>query len=65
LFLGSLRELSERFEIDIFAYVLMDNHYHYTSFLLIEGVYDNVRFDLRRADGAEFMVQECYQANIK
>ena len=28
LFLDSLEELAERFEIDIVAYVLMDNHYH-------------------------------------
>jgi REP element-mobilizing transposase RayT len=28
LFLETLGEMSERFEIDIFAYVLMDNHYH-------------------------------------
>jgi REP element-mobilizing transposase RayT len=27
-FLKALGEISERFEIDIFAYVLMDNHYH-------------------------------------
>ena len=27
-FLGVLKELSERFEVDIFAYVLMNNHYH-------------------------------------
>ena len=28
LFLNTLGEMGERFEIDIFAYVLMDNHYH-------------------------------------
>ena len=28
LFLETLGEMSERFEIDIFAYVLMDTHYH-------------------------------------
>ncbi len=28
LFLGTLEQMSERFEVDIFAYVLMDNHYH-------------------------------------
>ena len=28
LFLDTLAEMSERFEIDIFTYVLMDNHYH-------------------------------------
>jgi REP element-mobilizing transposase RayT len=27
-FLGAVCEISERFEIDIFAFVLMDNHYH-------------------------------------
>lgn len=27
-FLGTLAQMSERFEVDIFAYVLMDNHYH-------------------------------------
>ncbi len=27
-FLGVLKEMSERFEVDIFAYVLMNNHYH-------------------------------------
>lgn len=27
-FLDCLREMSDRFEVDIFAYVLMDNHYH-------------------------------------
>jgi REP element-mobilizing transposase RayT len=29
LFLEILAEMSQRFEIDIFAYVLMDNHYHF------------------------------------
>lgn len=28
LFLAAVGEMGERFEIDIFAYVLMDNHYH-------------------------------------
>lgn len=28
LFFGTISEMSERFEIDIFAYVLMSNHYH-------------------------------------
>ncbi len=28
LFLETLSEMSERFEVDIFAYVLMSNHYH-------------------------------------
>jgi putative transposase len=28
LYLSTLGEMAERFEIDIFAYVLMDNHYH-------------------------------------
>jgi len=28
LFLGVLEEMSDRFEVDIFAYVLMNNHYH-------------------------------------
>ena len=28
LFLGTAGEMGERFEIDLFAYVLMDNHYH-------------------------------------
>jgi REP element-mobilizing transposase RayT len=28
MFLNTLGELSARFDIDIFAYVLMDNHYH-------------------------------------
>jgi putative transposase len=28
MFLDTLGEMSERFEIDVFAYVLMDNHYH-------------------------------------
>jgi putative transposase len=28
LFLGTLAEMSQRFEVDLFAYVLMDNHYH-------------------------------------
>jgi REP element-mobilizing transposase RayT len=28
LFLETLGEMSERFEIDVFAYALMDNHYH-------------------------------------
>jgi REP element-mobilizing transposase RayT len=27
-FLDAVGEMSERFDIDIFAYVLMDNHYH-------------------------------------
>ena len=28
LFLDTLGQMSDRFEVDIFAYVLMDNHYH-------------------------------------
>jgi REP element-mobilizing transposase RayT len=28
LFLGTIGRMSERFDNDIFAYVLMDNHYH-------------------------------------
>ena len=28
LFLETIGEMSERFEIDVFAYVLMGNHYH-------------------------------------
>ena len=28
LFLATVADMSERFEIDIYAYVLMDNHYH-------------------------------------
>jgi len=28
LFLATVGEMGERFEIDVFAYVLMDNHYH-------------------------------------
>ena len=28
VFLGVLEEMSDRFEVDIFAYVLMSNHYH-------------------------------------
>jgi hypothetical protein len=27
-FLDAVGEMSQRFDIDIFAYVLMDNHYH-------------------------------------
>jgi len=27
-FLDTTEEMSQRFEIDVFAYVLMDNHYH-------------------------------------
>ncbi len=27
-FLEAVREMSQRFDIDIFAYVLMNNHYH-------------------------------------
>ncbi len=33
-FIGLLGDLSERFEIDMFAYVLMPNHYH----LLFQGI---------------------------
>jgi REP element-mobilizing transposase RayT len=29
IFLATAGEISERFEIDLFAYVLMDNHYHF------------------------------------
>jgi REP element-mobilizing transposase RayT len=29
LFLATAGEMTERFEIDLFAYVLMDNHYHF------------------------------------
>jgi len=28
VFLDTLGEMSERFEMDVYAYVLMDNHYH-------------------------------------
>jgi len=28
VFLGVLEEMSDRYEVDIFAYVLMSNHYH-------------------------------------
>lgn len=28
LFLGTLGDMAQRFEIDVFVYVLMDNHYH-------------------------------------
>jgi len=28
LFLDTLGEMAQRFEIDVFVYVLMDNHYH-------------------------------------
>jgi putative transposase len=28
LFLDTLAEMSQRFEVELFAYVLMDNHYH-------------------------------------
>ena len=38
IFLGVLEEMSERFEVDIFAYVLMSNHYH----LLIRTNQDNL-----------------------
>ena len=36
-FLDAVGEMSERFDIDIFAYVLMDNHYH----LLVKQVGNN------------------------
>jgi len=38
VFLGVLEEMSDRFEVDIFAYVLMSNHYH----LLIRTNQDNL-----------------------
>ena len=38
VFLDVLEEMSERFEVDIFAYVLMNNHYH----LLIRTNQDNL-----------------------
>ena len=38
IFLGVLEEMTERFEVDIFAYVLMNNHYH----LLIRTNQDNL-----------------------
>jgi len=38
VFLGVLEEMSERFEVDIFAYVLMSNHYH----LLMRTNQDNL-----------------------
>jgi REP element-mobilizing transposase RayT len=28
MFIDTIKQMSERFEIDVFAYVLMDNHYH-------------------------------------
>jgi REP element-mobilizing transposase RayT len=28
LFLDTLGDMAQRFEVDVFAYVLMDNHYH-------------------------------------
>ena len=38
VFLGVLEEMSDRFEVDIFAYVLMSNHYH----LLMRTNQDNL-----------------------
>jgi putative transposase len=38
MFLALLEELSERFNVDIYAYVLMDNHYH----LLLKTVEANI-----------------------
>jgi putative transposase len=38
LFLGLLEELSERFDIEVYAYVLMNNHYH----LLIKTIAANL-----------------------
>ena len=38
LFLGLLEELSERFDVEIYAYVLMNNHYH----LLIKTIAANL-----------------------
>ena len=29
LFLATVGEMAKRFEIDLFVYVLMDNHYHF------------------------------------
>jgi putative transposase len=31
LFLDTLGDMTQRFEIDVFAYVLLDNHYHHTE----------------------------------
>ncbi len=30
-FLDTIEEMSQRFEVDVFAYVLMSNHYHILS----------------------------------
>lgn len=38
LFLGLLEELSERFDVEVYAYVLMNNHYH----LLIKTIAANL-----------------------
>ena len=38
LFLITAGEMAERFEIDIFAYVLMDNHYH----IVVETIEGNL-----------------------
>jgi putative transposase len=39
LFLETISEMSERFEVDIFAYVLMPNHYH----LLVKTLHANLK----------------------
>ena len=37
LFLASVGDMSERYRIDIFAYVLMNNHYHWWTYLQEAG----------------------------
>jgi putative transposase len=39
IFLATIGEFSERFEIDVFAYVMMDNHYH----LLVQTRHANLK----------------------
>jgi len=47
-FLDTIAELSDRFAVDIFAYVLMDNHYH----LLMETAFPNLGKVLQRLNSA-------------
>ena len=48
LFLATAGEMVERFAIDLFAYVLMDNHYH----LLLETPSGNLSQIMRHINGA-------------
>jgi REP element-mobilizing transposase RayT len=67
LFLETLGQMSQRFEIDIFAYVLMDNHYHLlfrthranrSKSMQWFGATDTKRFDVRHNRSGHLFLSE-------